>query len=105
VNWTYVSAKLGPKIHESRLEILIELAGVLVFVTGEFLGIMDVLFGASVPGSDEEFRALATFFWGSVITVRSPSFRRESGGPNQSLDFISLGIYRISHLYCGLLDC
>ncbi|KAF9507010.1 hypothetical protein BS47DRAFT_1366922 [Hydnum rufescens UP504] len=37
------SQNLG--IHQSRLKKLMEFAGVLVFLAGEFLGIMDVLFG------------------------------------------------------------
>jgi hypothetical protein len=42
-------------------------AGVLVFLAGEFLGIVDVLFGAGTPGSAKGLSALATFLWGSVL--------------------------------------
>jgi len=40
----------------------------VVFLAGEFPGIMDLLFGSSLSGSDKGLSALATFLWGSAIT-------------------------------------
>jgi hypothetical protein len=75
----------------------------MVFLAGELPGIMDLLFGAATPDADNGFSALATFIWGSAITVR-PSHSTPRSRPRLLIGMAFLGMCRISHLYCRLLE-